>query len=70
MLSYSLSDKINLELGLDFMSLDLSRSTRTTKVSGGDDTKRHSTHFGLGVDSDNVFTGNLGTITIGFIYKF
>ena len=69
MLSYNLSNKINLELGLDFLSFDLSRTTRTTKVSGGDDIKNHSTNFGLGVDSNNVFTNNLGTVTIGFIFK-
>ena len=70
LLSYSLTERINLEMDLNFLSLGIGTTTRTTKVSGSDDIKRNNTYFGVGVDSNNVFLDDLGAVTIGFIYKF
>ena len=70
LLSYSLTERINLEMELNFLSLGIGSTTQTTEISGSDDIKRNETYFGVGVDSNNVFNRNLGAVTIGFIYKF
>ena len=67
LLTYNLSNKFTLELALDLLSYNIDRTIKKDKVN---DTKEYSTSFEFGVDSDNVFSGNLGAITIGFIYKF
>ncbi|MDR2037972.1 MAG: porin family protein [Bacteroidales bacterium] len=69
LLSYSLSDRFNLEMGLNFLNFGF--NTWTIKTDGNpDDTKDRTTNFGFGVDTDNVFQADLGAVTIGFIYKF
>jgi hypothetical protein len=70
LLSYELTEKISLEMELDFLSLGIVSTTQTTKVSGSSDIKRNNTYFGVGADSNNVLNSDLGAVTIGFIYKF
>ena len=70
LLSYSLTERINLEMDLNFLGLGIHSATQTTKVSEGDDIKRNNTSFSFGANSNSVFAGDLGTLTIGFIYKF
>jgi hypothetical protein len=65
MLSFSLSEKINLETALNFMNFGFNRTIKKHKESEDKDT---ITDFGLGINSENV--ANIGTVSIGFIYKF
>jgi hypothetical protein len=67
-LSYRLSDRINLEAGLNFMNFGWNSVTEEDKRNHSNPQKTTITDFGLGVNSGNA--ANVGTISIGFIYKF
>jgi len=64
-LSYALSNKINLEAGLKFLNLGYSVSREKHKET---DIVSTSSSFGLGADSNNIL--NVGNLTIGAVYKF
>ena len=65
LLSYALSNKINLEAGLKFLNLGYSVSRQKHKET---DIVSTSSSFGLGADSNNIL--NVGNLTIGAVYKF
>jgi hypothetical protein len=64
-LSYNLSQRVNLETTLNFMNFGFNRTIKKHKEIESKDT---DTTFGLGVNSGNI--ANVGAISIGFIYKF
>lgn len=64
-LKYNLSDKFTLLTNLNFANLGFTQKT-TKDVQA--DTKTDTTHFGFGIDTDNLHT--LGDITVGFVFKF
>jgi long-subunit fatty acid transport protein len=63
-LSYSLTEKFNLEAYLDFAEFGF--ASQTTKPNQG--ASISSTSFGFGVNADEAFT--TGNLNIGFVYKF
>ena len=65
LLSYSLSNRLNLEAALNFLNFGLNGSSRNNKDT---DTKTTSFDFGIGANANNAF--NVGAMTVGFIYKF
>jgi hypothetical protein len=67
-LSYRLSEKINLEAGLNFMNFGWNSVTEEDKQNSSNSQKTTVTDFGLGVNSGNA--ANVGAISIGFVYKF
>ena len=66
-ISYDISDKIELEGFLNFFSLNLSQSVKTT-TTGNSEIKAKTNNFGFSTNTDNVV--NTGSFTIGAIYKF
>jgi len=64
--SYSLNEHFDLEANLNFFGL--TASTSTSKDPDEKDNKNTSNYLGLTANSSNVVT--LGSIRIGFIYKF
>ena len=64
-LSYSLSDRINLEAALNFLNFGLNG---TSEKHNDTDRKDTTFDFGIGVNSRDAF--NVGRMTVGFIYKF
>lgn len=65
LLTYSLNDNIQLECGLDFLSLNATHSV--TKDRDDSNNKDITNTFNFGANTRNVAT--VGNITIGFIYK-
>ncbi|MDR1673022.1 MAG: porin family protein [Bacteroidales bacterium] len=63
LLSYSVSDRLNLELAAKFFSFGVN-----TTVTG-DDTKTTRASIGFGANSGDLI-GSLGSITVGAIFKF
>ncbi|MDR2907012.1 MAG: porin family protein [Bacteroidales bacterium] len=78
-LAYNLSEKITLLANLNFLELGF-MSTTEKDLTVDPETKTTTTHFGLGVNTNNVASTGLSLdpdgnqigspITIGFIYKF
>lgn len=66
LVTYELNEHFELEAGLNFCSLGA--STSITKDPDEKDNKNVSNRIGLSANANNVTT--LGSIRIGFIYKF
>jgi len=62
--SYNLSQKINLEVSLNFMNLGWNREQRNLGIGN----KNPNTYFGFGANSGNGI--DVGAVSIGFIYNF
>ena len=63
-LSYSLSNRINLEAALNFLNMGINGTIQNNKAI---DRKTTSADFDLGVNTRNAF--NVGAMTVGFIFK-
>ena len=74
-LLYALTENVTLEAALHIAQLNF--STTSTKVTNYPDsgsssvtTNTGNTNFGLGLDTNDIFGTGLGTVSIGFTYKF
>jgi len=68
-ISYTLSDKFELEAAINVLKLSYVSKTTKSETPAGSDNENKTTNnsFNFGVDADNICTS--GFLTIGFIYK-
>ena len=67
-MAYKINENIQLEATLDLFGLNYNYTKFT--YEDGDEYKAETkeSEFGLGIDTESVF--NVGSLTIGFTYKF
>ncbi|MCL2329359.1 MAG: hypothetical protein FWC39_12710 [Bacteroidetes bacterium] len=70
-ISYSISDRIDLEAQINVFGLGINFESETPRPEGEGklkDERNNSTSFNLGISPDDVFTS--GRISVGMVFKF